>query len=352
MRFPLQYAARTIRPKIISRLHDFACDFPALIPHPYAHSNRPNLPDPAYSTGIWGTPASMRRFLNVGQDSELSRQWTPGAAAGLAALSAFCSCKRLSQYALRNNPLVVGQSGLSPWIHFGHLSVQRCVLQLEAMGTTSKIGAAAAEARDAFIEEIVVRRELAENFTFYNPTYDLIEGATSWAQDTLKAHAQDTREHVYSRDQLENAQTHDELWNAAQLQLRREGKMHGFLRMYWAKKILEWTVSPQEALHCALHLNDKYSMDGTSPNGVVGCMWSIVGIHDQGWSERPVFGKIRYMNFAGCKRKFNVEAFVAKYKGAVENAREVVKSSKKRPTVQRRKSNKKTLQSPAVESGQ
>lgn len=321
----------------MSRLSEFACDFAPLVPHPYTHTNGQSMIKPVKGTGVWETPARLRVYLNVDQDSELSREWTPGAEAGLAALSAFCCCQRLAQYAFRNNPLVVGQSDLSPWIHFGQLSAQRCVRELTAMGTISKIGAAAAAARDMFIEELVIRRELAENFTFYNPAYDSINGAMPWAQETLRIHAQDPRTYIYSEIQLENAQTHDELWNASQVQLRLEGKMHGFLRMYWAKKILEWTVSPEHALKCALHLNDKYSMDGTSPNGVVGCMWSIAGIHDQGWPERPIFGKIRYMNFAGCRRKFSVEAFVAKYKGALENAEEIRRLSEKRPTVPQQK---------------
>lgn len=158
-----------------------------------------------------------------------------------------------------------------------------------------------------------MRRELTDNFCFYNKKYDSVEGAYEWAQKTLKDHAKDKRSYLYTREQLEKAKTHDKLWNAAQYQMVAEGKMHGFLRMYWAKKILEWTSSPQEALCIALYLNDRYELDGQDPNGFVGCMWSICGIHDQGWAERPVFGKIRYMNYKGCLRKFNVAQFEKKY---------------------------------------
>jgi len=122
---------------------------------------------------------------------------------------------------------------------------------------------------------------------------------------------------VYTREELEGSRTHDDLWNSAQIQLVKEGKMHGFLRMYWAKKILEWTDTPERALADAIYLNDKYSMDGRDPSGFVGCMWSICGIHDQGWKEREIFGKIRYMNYAGCKRKFDINAFIARYGGMV-----------------------------------
>lgn len=127
------------------------------------------------------------------------------------------------------------------------------------------------ESTDCFVEEALVRRELSDNFCFYNPNYDTIEGSASdWARQTLLAHAQDQRSFIYTLEELESAQTHDKLWNAAQIQLNCEGKMHGFLRMYWAKKILEWTSSPEEALRFAIYLNDKYSLDGRDPNGYVG----------------------------------------------------------------------------------
>jgi len=163
---------------------------------------------------------------------------------------------------------------------------------------------------DNYLEELVVRRELSDNFCYYNDLYDSVKGAASWAQETLQAHADDKREYVYTKTALEEGKTHDSLWNAAQKELTVLGKMHGFMRMYWAKKILEWTASPEEALEIAIYLNDKYSLDGRDPNGYVGCMWSICGIHDQGWKEREVFGKIRYMNYNGCKRKFDVDAYV------------------------------------------
>ncbi|XP_060784352.1 deoxyribodipyrimidine photo-lyase-like [Neoarius graeffei] len=140
-------------------------------------------------------------------------------------------------------------------------------------------------------------------------------GAYDWAKKTLQDHAKDARPYLYTREQLENADTHDQLWNAAQRQLVLEGKMQGFMRMYWAKKILEWTASPEEAVNISIYLNDRYSLDGCDPSGYVGCMWSICGIHDQGWSERPVFGKVRYMNYAGCKRKFDVGQFERRYAG-------------------------------------
>jgi len=206
---------------------------------------------------------------------------------------------------LRNNPNADdGVSNLSPWINFGQVSAQRLIL----LARKSKKSSA------SFVEELLVRRELADNFCYYQPNYNSIKACTNWAAETLEAHRNDKREYVYTRQQLQEAKTHDDLWNAAQLQMVIHGKMHGFLRMYWAKKILEWTASPEEALEISLHFNDRYELDGNDPNGVTGCMWSICGVHDNAWAEREVFGKIRYMNYKGCLRKFDVKAFVAKYK--------------------------------------
>ncbi|OXB71253.1 UNVERIFIED_CONTAM: hypothetical protein H355_001722 [Colinus virginianus] len=170
---------------------------------------------------------------------------------------------------------------------------------------------------DAFIEQAIVRCALSENFVFYSgDTYDRLEGAPRWAQESLRQHEKDPRVPLYDMRVLEAAETYDALWNAAQLQLMREGKMHGYLRMYWAKKMLEWMKSPADALAGAIYLNDKYSLDGTDPNGYVGCMWSIAALHDQPFKERPIFGKVRYMTFAGCQRKFNVRAFLELYKSS------------------------------------
>ena len=146
----------------------------------------------------------------------------------------------------------------------GQISAQRCVLEV------NKFKSKYASSVDAYVEEMVIRRELSDNFCFYNPNYDSIKGAANWAQLTLREHSSDKRPAVLTKDQLEHSKTHDDLWNAAQIQLVREGKMHGFLRMYWAKKILEWTTSPEEALKIAIYLNDKYSLDGRDPSGYVG----------------------------------------------------------------------------------
>ncbi|NP_957358.1 CPD photolyase isoform X2 [Danio rerio] len=298
----LEYGARTIRGKITKHLQEFLTDMPLVDTHPYCASRAAKIID-------WEEVLSS---LEV-DHNVCEVEWAqPGTTGGMFMLESFID-QRLHIFAThRNNPNSDAVSHLSPWIHAGQLSAQRVVMQVKRKKNAS-------ESVASFIEEIVVRRELADNFCFYNQNYDNISGAYDWAKKTLQEHAKDRRQYLYTKKELESAETHDQLWNAAQRQLLLEGKMHGFLRMYWAKKILEWTASPEEALSIAIYLNDRLSLDGCDPNGYVGCMWSICGIHDQGWAERPIFGKIRYMNYAGCKRKFDVEQFERKYAAIKKN---------------------------------
>jgi deoxyribodipyrimidine photo-lyase len=164
----------------------------------------------------------------------------------------------------RNDPTVNALSNLSPWFHFGQISVQRAILEVQKHKSKCSEGVA------AFCEEAIARRELSDNFCFHNKNYDNFKGLHDWARKTLNDHRKDKRPFLYTEKELDEGKTHDDLWNAAEIQLKREGKMHGFLRMYWAKKILEWTESPEEALRIAIHLNDRYSLDGRDPNGYVG----------------------------------------------------------------------------------
>ncbi|CEL93225.1 unnamed protein product [Vitrella brassicaformis CCMP3155] len=308
-----EYGARTIRGKIQGVLSHYLTQFPAVKGHPIAPPE-----------GAFAEPFDLQATLDsLEVDREVGEvDWaTPGTSAGLAMLEDFCR-NRLKMFAdSRNDPTKNSLSNLSPWIHFGQISVQRCVLDVQAY-VRANPSPALSKGKEAYVEEAVVRRELSDNFCFYNPNYDSIEGAADWAKQSLELHKKDKREYIYTRDEFAAGKTHDDLWNAAQLQMVQEGKMHGFLRMYWAKKILEWSPSPEEALATAIYLNDKYELDGRDPNGYVGCMWSIAGIHDQGWAERSVFGKIRFMNYAGCQRKFKVDDFVRKYPKAAANARE------------------------------
>lgn len=209
----------------------------------------------------------------------------------------------LSVYAdARNDPTKEGQSHLSPYLHFGHISAQEVALVVAAK--------APGTAKDAFLEELIVRKELSDNFCFYTADYDRTSCFPDWAKKTLEEHRRDRREYTYSLSELEEGTTHDKLWNAAQLEMVRGGKMHGYLRMYWAKKILEWTSSQEEAMEVAICLNDRYELDGRDPNGYAGIAWSIGGVHDRAWGERPIFGKIRYMSYGGAKPKFDIKTYV------------------------------------------
>lgn len=293
-----EFAARTFRPRINGRLNEFLDRFPRLKTHPFSCRVQPRRVD-------WELAF---RSLKVDRSvSEIS--WlVPGEAEARSMLRRFITKKLASYYTTRNNPTLEGQSGLSPYLHFGQISAQRVVLEIRRAAVES-------EHADPFLEELVVRRELSENFCFYNLRYNRFEGFPSWAQKTLKNHARDKRDYLYSVADLKNADTHDELWNAAQMEMVKTGKMHGYMRMYWAKKILEWSESPEEALKRAIYLNDRYELDGRDPNGYVGCAWSIGGVHDRAWFERPVFGKIRYMSYNGCKSKFNVALYIKHVKG-------------------------------------
>ncbi|CAD6234110.1 GSCOCG00007563001-RA-CDS [Cotesia congregata] len=299
----LEYGARTIRSKINTKLPEYLTEYPPLIKHP--HDSLFEIP-----TIDW-----KNALKDVEIDLTVDKvDWCkPGYRGALAELESFIK-NRLPHYnTKRNDPTQDALSKLSPWFHFGQISVQRVILEVKEYKKKYK------ESVENFMEESIIRRELSDNFCFHNKNYDKVEGTNAWAIESLNQHRKDKREYLYTRDELEKSQTHDDLWNAAQNQMVREGKMHGFLRMYWAKKILEWTPSPEDALAWSIYLNDKYSMDGRDPNGYVGCMWSICGIHDQGWKERSVFGKIRYMNYKGCERKFDVKAFVRKYDGKIVN---------------------------------
>ena len=291
-----EYGAYTLRPKIYRLLPDFLEDFPPARKHPYPWEPAPKGTDwpkamPRLKADPWPPPTPL---------------FPPGPQAARGALKRFIK-SGLADYAQdRNDPLKNGQSGLSPYLHFGQLSAQRVAWAIHQ-------SAAPADSRKAFLEELIVRRELSDNFCFYNPRCDRVDGFPDWAKKTLDQHRKEPRDYLYSLRQFERGETHDDLWNAAQLEMVNTGKLHGYLRMYWAKKILEWTQSPEEALETAITLNDRYELDGRDPNGYTGIAWSLGGVHDRAWGERKVFGKIRYMSYNGCKSKFDVKAYIRKH---------------------------------------
>lgn len=320
-----QVGARTLRPKIHKVVSDFLQKFPKFKGNDHVERD---IDLPALDM------EAIKSFLEW-DTSVASQPWAiPGPTAAKTKFEKFISTGLSKFDSLRNDPNYTHIcSGLSPWINHGHISFQRLMMAIQKLNRSSKGSA-------SYIEEGLIRRELSDNYLFYTPDdYDKLTGAAQWAQDSLQLHSTDPREYTYTLKELETSKTHDDLWNAAQMQVVNEGRMHGFLRMYWAKKILEWTESPAVALATAQYFNDKYALDGRDPNGFVGVGWSVMGIHDMGWKEREIFGKIRFMNYAGCKRKFKVADFVQRYKGATENA---AQAEAKHNQTQRRKKRKLT----------
>jgi len=288
-----EYAARTLRPKLHRALPEYLDDFPVLRPHP--HSFHGMLAEPDWE--------GARRFVDADESVPPVTWLVPGPSAAHDMLETFIH-ERLRQYHLRNDPTAGVLSNLSPYLHFGQLSAQRVALEVMRSPEGDNDNAA------SFLEELIVRRELSDNFCWNEPKYDSLEAAPAWALKTLDAHREDRREQLYDYGEFEHAETHDPLWNAAQTEMLVTGKMHGYLRMYWAKKILEWSRSPENALDTAIRLNDRYELDGRDPNGYVGCLWSIAGIHDRPWGERPVYGTVRSMSYNGCRRKFDVDKYI------------------------------------------
>lgn len=232
----------------------------------------------------------------------------------------------LERYAdCKNHPDEDATSGLSPYLHFGHISVHQIFQELthreEWSGSrTFEVGKGQREGwwgmsrnAEAFLDQLITWRELGYNMCAHMPLYDRYDSLPEWTKETLDRHRKDPRPYVYGLDQLEGAETHDQLWNAAQRQLRREGRLHNYLRMLWGKKILEWTRSPEEALDIMIHLNNKHALDGRNPNSYTGIFWTM-GRYDRPWApERPVFGKIRYMSSQNTARKLKLKQYLEKY---------------------------------------
>jgi len=314
-----EYGAYTLRPKLHKLLPEYLEDFPALKKHPHKFSG--SVPEINWP--------KILNDKNVDQSVPAVTWIKSDHSSAKKELQNFIKNK-LSWYGeKRNDPNLDAQSNLSPYLHYGILSSQAIALEIIKYAKTpienilhesknkAKVNLGKTltllDNAGAYLEELIVRRELSDNFCFYNLDYDNVAGFPDWATKSHAKHASDKREFVYTKKQFENAKTHDPLWNAAQKEMLITGKMHGYMRMYWAKKILEWTVSPKEAMITSIYLNDKYELDGRDPNGYAGIAWSIGGVHDRAWFERPVFGQIRYMNSNGCAGKFNTKTYTAKW---------------------------------------
>jgi deoxyribodipyrimidine photo-lyase len=300
-----QYAARTIRPRIHALLDEF------LVP-PGNPAARITWQPPKGLESLAATDDLLSGFPIDASVQPVS-SFPGGTRAGLNALKRFVE-ERLAGYdSRRNRPDLDGTSRLSPYLHFGHIGPHTVAMAV-------KHAEAPAPDRAAFLEQLIVRRELAINFVKFNAHYDRVPGMEPWARRTLEEHHRDERAHLYTAKQLEDADTHDPLWNAAQQQMMISGWMHGYLRMYWAKKILEWTRSPEEAFEIAVRLNDRYELDGRDPNGYAGIAWALGGKHDRAWGpERSVYGKIRYMSYASTSRKFDSKGYIERVKRLATN---------------------------------
>jgi deoxyribodipyrimidine photo-lyase len=290
-----QYAAHTIRPRLEAQLSHFL-----------------TAPRNPVARVRWAKPktlASLAADFDLLRDWKVDRsvrsvaQWTGGTKAASWLLADFLKNKLRGYGAGRNKPERDHTSRLSPYLHFGHIGPITVALAVQ------KSHAPEAD-KEAFLNQLIVWRELSINLVGFNPDYDNFQCGEPWAQRTLAKHAKDPRPILYSETQLENALTHDPLWNAAQMQMVNTGWMHNYMRMYWAKKILEWSRSPAEAYRLAVKLNDKYELDGRDPNGYAGIAWAIVGKFDRPWFERPIFGQIRYMSAASTGRKFDSRKYV------------------------------------------
>lgn len=290
------FSAGTLRPRIHRHLKRFLVPFKPISPQKECCTLK--LIENATSADRL---KDLLRQLSVDSSVPPSTFFNGGVQEAKHRLEQFIKSK-LDRYAFdRNDPNKDCQSNLSAYLHFGQISPLQVALAVKQTQSPGK---------DSFLEELIIRRELSINFVLYNPAYDRYETAIPlWAQRTLNVHRKDKRLYVYTLEQLEKAQTHDLAWNAAQNEMVITGKMHNYMRMYWGKKILEWTSTPQQAFEWALYLNDKYELDGRDPNGYAGVAWCF-GKHDRAWAERPIFGKVRYMNYAGLQRKFDIDAYI------------------------------------------
>jgi len=294
-----EYAARTIRPKIHRHLSDY------LMPFTHGDVKVSSLHMKIKGLNLKNIDTALKTLSLDRSVAPVTRYFEGGTSKGKARFAEFIE-KRLHGYtANRNQPQTNDISHMSPYLHFGQLSPLYLALEMKALDGRFKA------AREAYLEELIVRRELAMNFVYYTPKYSTYHCLPRWAKETLMQHRKDQRGYVYSRKRLEDAGTHDNYWNAAMREMKLTGLMHNYMRMYWGKKILEWSKAPEHAFRTLLAINNKYFLDGRDPNSYTGVAW-IFGVHDRAWFERPIFGKVRYMAASGLERKCDIRGYVKK----------------------------------------
>ena len=298
------HAARTLRPRIQEHLDDFLVE---LKPTEVGKQSLNMSVDGLDLSGIEAFLYEMDLDRSVEPVSHLYRG---GTSAAKEILDDFIANKFGDYVEHRNQPQTDDVSHMSKYLHYGHVSPVYLALEVKRAG-------AGQDNVRSYLEELIVRRELSMNFCHFTPDYNSFSSLPGWAKETLKEHKDDEREPLYNREQFEDAGTHDEYWNAAMDEMRYTGYMHNYMRMYWGKKILEWSASPEEAFETALYLNNKYFLDGRDPNSYANVAW-LFGQHDRGWKEREVFGKVRYMSAGGLERKAKPKEYVEKVERLME----------------------------------
>jgi deoxyribodipyrimidine photo-lyase len=288
------YAAYSMRPKIRRLLPRFLKPLPKVqIEQRYQGAS--DYPE--------GEISSLVASCDIDRHIPPSTDFRGGRKQALRTLRRFLK-DRLHRYSAdKNEPSAHATSDLSPYLHFGHISALEVALAVRDYAQEHRLIA------DEFLEELIVRRELAFNFAYHAERVDRLTVLPSWAQGTLDAHRADPRDPVYTRRQFEAAATHDDLWNCTQKELRIRGKIHGYYRMYWGKMILEWSITPEDALATMIHLHDRYALDGHDPNTYGNILWCF-GLHDRPWPERPIYGTVRSMTRAGMDRKTDTAAYI------------------------------------------
>jgi deoxyribodipyrimidine photo-lyase len=302
-----EHAARTLRPKIREHLDDFLVEL-----EPTELERR--------SLGMEAGGLDLSDIGAISEGMELDRSVAPvshlykgGASEAERILRQFIETRLGTYVEHRNQPQTNDVSHMSKYLHYGHVSPVYVALKIRESGGPQ-------EDIDSYLEEVIVRRELSMNFCHYTPDYDAYSCLPEWAKKTLEEHESDEREYVYAREQLESAETHDEYWNAAMEEMVHTGYMHNHMRMYWGKKILDWSPSPQGAYATTLYLNNKYFMDGRDANSYANVAW-VFGQHDRGWKERKIFGKVRYMSTGGLEKKAKPAEYVKKVERLIEEDR-------------------------------
>ncbi|MGD8882028.1 MAG: deoxyribodipyrimidine photo-lyase [Desulfobacterales bacterium] len=294
-----EYAARTIRPKIHKHLSDYLVEFKS------TKIKKSSLQLRISGIDLSNIDAVLKRISLDRGVLPVSGSFKGGTARARKMFSDFLHRRFTNYVENRNQPQTDDVSHMSKYLHFGQISP--LYLALQVLKTERRFK----DAREAYVEELIVRRELAMNFVYHTPDYDSYTCLPAWAQKTLAEHKKDRREYRYNRSQLENSRTHDQYWNAAMREMKFTGFMHNYMRMYWGKKILEWSPTPEQAFKTTLAINNKYFLDGRDANSYTGVAW-VFGVHDRAWFERPIFGKIRYMAASGLERKCDIQAYVKK----------------------------------------